>query len=220
MFSFLFHFLGLLVFTLSVEDERFFGDLLIGECGICLNLRKAEKCETEFAELLCQETCGYSKRDEKRTVIDVRYKGCYRDGLESDFEKMIPIKRNELGVLSCAGECQSRGYAYAAIQDAKFCMCSRQHKRAYGLAEDQNDCLTRCPAAESEEEKCGGLWRNAVYEISSQELQRGGVRLNEVADTLERLLPRKQEPEPMAQQTPERLTNQFNRLRMRYGKYY
>ena len=59
-----------------------------------------------------------------------------------------------------------------------------------------------------------------LIKIGSQELQRGGVRLNEVADTLERLLPRKQEPEPMAQQTPERLTNQFNRLRMRYGKYY
>lgn len=103
--------------------------------------------------------------DKKRTVIDVQYKGCYRDGFVSDFEKMIPIKREELTVQSCTAECHSQGYAYAAIQDARFCMCSRQPNRAYGLAENQNDCLTRCPAGESEE-RCGGTLKNAVYEIS------------------------------------------------------
>ena len=101
--------------------------------------------------------------DDKRTVLDVRYKGCYRDGFVSDFETMIPVKREYLGVRSCTGECHLKGYPFAAIQDAKFCMCSRQYGR-YGVAEDENACMTQCIAG-SENEKCGGPWKNAVYEI-------------------------------------------------------
>ena len=93
----------------------------------------------------------------------MRYKGCYRDGFRSDFEKMIPMKRKNLGVRSCTGKCHLQGYPYAAIQDAKFCMCSRQFGR-YGAAEDESQCMTQCIAG-SENERCGGPWKNAVYEI-------------------------------------------------------
>lgn len=101
--------------------------------------------------------------DDKRTVLDVRYKGCYRDGFRSDFEKMIPMKREYLGVRSCTEECHLQGYPYAAVQDARFCMCSRQFGR-YGAAEDESQCMTQCIAG-SENERCGGPWKNAVYEI-------------------------------------------------------
>ena len=82
----------------------------------------------------------------------------------NDFETMIPVQPEFLGVQSCTGECHSRGYPFAAIQDAKFCMCSKREYRRYGMASDENDCATQCLAG-SEDEKCGGPWKNAVYEI-------------------------------------------------------
>ena len=102
--------------------------------------------------------------DDKRTVLDVHYRGCYRDGFVNDFETMIPVQPEYLRVQSCTGECHSRGYPFAAIQDAKFCMCSKREYRRYGMASDENDCATQCLAG-SEDEKCGGPWKNAVYEI-------------------------------------------------------
>lgn len=76
---------------------------------------------------------------------------------------MIPMKREYLGVRSCTEECHLQGYPYAAVQDARFCMCSRQFGR-YGAAEDESQCMTQCIAG-SENERCGGPWKNAVYEI-------------------------------------------------------
>ena len=73
------------------------------------------------------------------------------------------MKREYLGVRSCTGECHSKGYPFAAIQDAKFCMCSRQFGR-YGVADDESECMTECVAG-AENEKCGGPWKNAVYAI-------------------------------------------------------
>ena len=82
---------------------------------------------------------------------------------------MVPIKREYLGVHSCTGECHVKGYPYAAIQDARFCMCSRKYGR-YGPAEDESQCMTECIAG-SRNEKCGGPWKNAVYEIGELNLR-------------------------------------------------
>lgn len=103
--------------------------------------------------------------ENKRTVLDVRYEGCYRDGFQSDFERMIPMKRELLGVKACTDECHLKGYPFAAIQNAQFCMCSRKYGR-YGLADDESECRRECPAG-SPSEKCGGPWKNAVYKIGT-----------------------------------------------------
>lgn len=200
------------------NEELYCGDILNSECGICTKWKEDDKCKTEYAEMFCMATCDHCRKDDKRTVLDVRYKGCYRDGFQSDFETMIPIKREYLGVHSCTGECHVKGYSYAAIQDARFCMCSRQYGR-YGAAEDESQCMTECIAG-SANEKCGGPWKNAVYEIASLELQSGGVRLNDVSENLIRASKKKEEPEPQAQ-FPGGLTGQLDRLRRRnqYNQY-
>lgn len=102
--------------------------------------------------------------DENRSVLDVHYKGCYRDGFVSDFETMVPMERQYLGVQSCTSKCHMKGYPFAALQDAKFCMCSQHQSRSYGMAQDESECMTRCPGG-SENDRCGGPWTNAVYEI-------------------------------------------------------
>lgn len=95
----------------------------------------------------------------------MRYEGCYRDGFRSDFERMIPMKRELLGVKSCTNQCHLKGYPYAAIQNAQFCMCSQKYGR-YGLADDESECRRECVAG-SPDEKCGGPWKNAVYRIGT-----------------------------------------------------
>ena len=76
---------------------------------------------------------------------------------------MIPMKRELLGVKSCTAECHLKGYPFAALQDAKFCMCTRKYGR-YGVADDDTQCRRQCLAG-SPDEKCGGPWKNAVYKI-------------------------------------------------------
>jgi len=209
---------ALVVCTVSTQDQNeqlFCGDVLNDECNICGKWKDEGKCDTDYARLFCMETCEHCRKDDKRTVLDVRYKGCYRDGFVSDFETMIPVKREYLGVQSCTGECHLKGYPFAAIQDAKFCMCSRQYGR-YGVAEDENACMTQCVAG-SENEKCGGPWKNAVYEIASRELLSGGVRLSDVTEKLIRASKKEEIPKPQAQFAGG-LTDQLNRLRRR--RYY
>ena len=95
----------------------------------------------------------------------MRYEGCYRDGFQSDFERMAPMKRELVGVKSCSSECHSNGYPYAAIQNAQFCLCSRKYGR-YGPADDESECRRECLVG-SPDDKCGGPWRNAVYKIGT-----------------------------------------------------
>lgn len=219
MFCFLFCLVALGICAVSSADQNeqlFCGDVLNAECGICETWKREGKCKTRCAETLCLATCEHCKQDDKRTVLDVRYKGCYRDGFRSDFEKMIPMKREYLGVRSCTEECHLQGYPYAAVQDARFCMCSRQFGR-YGAAEDESQCMTQCIAG-SENERCGGPWKNAVYEIASRELQSGGVRLNDLSEKLLRALEKKDQPQPQAQFTGV-LSDQLDRLRKRNRDY-
>lgn len=78
---------------------------------------------------------------------------------------MIPMKRELIGVKTCANVCHLKGYPYAAIQNAQFCMCSQKYGR-YGLADDDSECRRQCLAG-SPDEKCGGPWKNAVYRIGT-----------------------------------------------------
>ena len=73
------------------------------------------------------------------------------------------MKREILGVKSCTDQCHLKGYPFAAIQNAQFCMCSGKYGR-YGLADDESECRRQCLAG-SPDEKCGGPWKNAVYKI-------------------------------------------------------
>ena len=131
-------------------------------------MEKASLSWTVLANLGCKgliltDNLNDFVADNKRTVLDVRYEGCYRDGFQSDFERMIPMKRELLGVKTCTDECHLKGYPFAAIQNAQFCMCSRKYGR-YGLADDESECRRVCLAG-SPDEKCGGPWKNAVYKI-------------------------------------------------------
>ncbi|KAJ7382354.1 hypothetical protein OS493_035413 [Desmophyllum pertusum] len=211
-------YLTLVVCTVLSEEHNdrdlFCGDVLSSSCGICFRWKHDGFCHTTYAGMFCMETCGICKQDDKRTVLDVRYEGCYRDGFKSDFERMIPMKRELLGVKSCTAECHLKGYPFAALQDAKFCMCTRKYGR-YGVADDDTQCRRQCLAG-SPDEKCGGPWKNAVYKIASREMLSAGVNLSDVADKLISASPQEHKTESQASGG---LTRQLERLRAKRSFY-
>ncbi|KAL9969798.1 hypothetical protein ACROYT_G022057 [Oculina patagonica] len=216
MLSSLFY-LTLVVCTVLSEEQNdhlFCGDVLSPSCGICAKWKTDGDCHTTYAEMFCMETCHHCQRENKRTVLDVRYEGCYRDGFQSDFERMIPMKRELLGVKACTDECHLKGYPFAAIQNAQFCMCTRKYGR-YGLADDESECRRECPAG-SPDEKCGGPWKNAVYKIASREMLSAGVNLRDVADKLISAAPQEHET---GSQAHGGLAFQLERLRAKRSLY-
>jgi len=124
------------------------------------------------------------------------------------------MKRELLGVKTCSNECHLKGYPYAAIQNAQFCMCSQKYGR-YGLADDESECRRVCLAG-SPEEKCGGPWRNAVYRIASRELLSSGINLKDVE---ERLVNAARQEHGMESRAYDRLAHQLERLRAKRDLY-
>lgn len=124
------------------------------------------------------------------------------------------MKREFLGVQTCTSECHLKGYPFAALQDAKFCMCSRKYGR-YGLADDDSECRRQCIAG-SDSEKCGGPWKNAVYKVATREMLNAGVDLNDVMEKLISASPQEHETGSNAH---DGLASQLERFRARRGIY-
>lgn len=89
-----------------------------------------------------------------------QYLGCFIDQDISrdlnvfigDIEQLTPVK--------CIFACQKQNYPYAAIQNGKECRCGHQYGK-YGQTSD-DECKYSCTTAE----KCGGDYRNSVYDAS------------------------------------------------------
>lgn len=207
-------FVACTVLSEEQDQQLFCGDVLCSSTEICSKWKRDGFCHTTYAKTYCMETCNHCQRESKRTVLDVRYEGCYRDGFQSDFERMIPMKRELIGVKTCANLCHLKGYPYAAIQNAQFCMCSQKYGR-YGLADDDSECRRQCLAG-SPDEKCGGPWKNAVYRIASREFLSAGVNLKNVEDSLINAAPQEH---GMESQAYDGLAHQLERLRAKRGLY-
>lgn len=203
-----------MVLSEEQNEQLFCGDVLSSSTEFCFKWKRDGFCHTAHARTYCTRTCNHCQLENKRTVLDVRYEGCYRDGFQSDFETMIPMKRELIGVKSCSNECHLKGYPYAAIQNAQFCLCSRKYGQ-YGLAEDESECRRDCLVG-SRDDKCGGPWRNAVYRIASRELLSAGVNLKKVED---RLINAASQEHGMESQAYDGLADQLERLRAKRGLY-
>ncbi len=94
--------------------------------------------------------------------------GCFKDagdpsGLSGrDLDGAVDSNGN-MSVEQCAGWCNLRGYQYFGLQYGQQCYCGTAYGRQGGA--DLNDCSKPC--AGNQAEKCGGGWRNSVYELSA-----------------------------------------------------
>ena len=62
------------------------------------------------------------------------------------------------------GQCATNGFPYAGLQGGLYCLCSSAYGK-YDKKVGDEECSMECPGG-SPEMKCGGTWKNAVYEIS------------------------------------------------------
>uniref|UniRef100_A0A1B6JWP9 Uncharacterized protein n=1 Tax=Homalodisca liturata TaxID=320908 RepID=A0A1B6JWP9_9HEMI len=97
------------------------------------------------------------------TAIDPgTYLGCYKDqesprALKGHMEDF----RNNLVPFMCTGLCYSMGFLYAGIQYSKQCFCGDEHPNP-NLKVVEAECAKPCSGDATK--KCGGDYRNAVYQ--------------------------------------------------------
>ncbi len=88
-----------------------------------------------------------------------QYLGCFIDQIGSrdlnifigDYEQLTPKQ--------CILACREQNFRYAAIQYGNECRCGQQYGKYGQVSDDECDYL--CSTAE----KCGGDYRNSVYNV-------------------------------------------------------
>ena len=84
--------------------------------------------------------------------------GCYKD--TSDLDLNGHLERSALNTPPrCVAICQSRGFAYAAVQYGESCLCGNSYGR-YGPADNCNYACTG-----DRGQICGGFSANSVYSV-------------------------------------------------------
>jgi hypothetical protein len=84
--------------------------------------------------------------------------GCYKD--TSDLDLNGHLERSAQNTpLRCSAICQSRGFAYAAVQYGESCLCGNSYGR-YGPADNCNYACTG-----DRGQVCGGYSANSVYSV-------------------------------------------------------
>ena len=121
------------------------------------------------------------------------YIGCFIDYAERDMKgEQIVLHGDSATIQTCSSYCYSRGYTFYAMQYGRECWCDNNYDyNGYG-AQGSNDAETSCPSgatcnvdgvADADGDgrpdpdggcnrdcegdptaKCGGSWRNSVYE--------------------------------------------------------
>ncbi|XP_067932767.1 uncharacterized protein [Watersipora subatra] len=107
------------------------------------------------------------------------YIGCYSNVIplaEYKYSETLP----NMTVSTCEQRCLMARYRYAALVAPSTCYCGM----TYGIhgASDESDCSYRC---QTTGEKCGGLDKYSVYDLSHNSLKLAEVRfaLEETADS-------------------------------------
>ena len=89
-----------------------------------------------------------------------QYLGCYIDKEQRDLKGEL-LKSDNLTTQTCVSQCRKQGYKYAATQYAKQCFCGNTYG-SYGRTSDA-ECNIACLG--NPNQRCGGGWRNSVYQI-------------------------------------------------------
>ena len=95
------------------------------------------------------------------------YFGCYKDSskrdLNGEFLSQGTKDERSYTPATCVQACKDLGYAFAAVQDRGQCFCDDSFGK-YGRV-SESECNGSCNSDEFE--KCGGKWRNNVYETGN-----------------------------------------------------
>lgn len=88
------------------------------------------------------------------------YLGCFIDKEDRDIEGSL-TRTKTMTTEACVSECRLTGYKIAATQYGEQCFCGNSHGD-YGRTSDA-ECSFPCAGNTSQ--KCGGGWRNSVYQV-------------------------------------------------------
>jgi hypothetical protein len=88
------------------------------------------------------------------------YLGCFKDATARDLDGRM-LNRDNMTPALCFSYCREEGYTFAGLQYGRQCYCGQNFGR-YGKAPNE-DCALPC--AGNPAQRCGGFWRNAVYEL-------------------------------------------------------
>ncbi|XP_033096235.1 uncharacterized protein LOC117100565 [Anneissia japonica] len=92
------------------------------------------------------------------------YKGCFVDS-GSRALPSIHTSYVSMTVDWCIAYCYDRGHAYAGLQAASYCFCGGDTYSKYGQRPD-SECNSNCRG--NPLEKCGGGWKNSVYNTGAE----------------------------------------------------
>lgn len=86
--------------------------------------------------------------------------GCYIDQIGNRDLSILIGEYEQITPEKCILACQEQNFPYAAIQYGNECRCGQEYGKYGEISDDQCDYLC------STGEKCGGDYRNSVYDIS------------------------------------------------------
>lgn len=139
----------------------------------CNNI--VEECRnnalTEFTKCAMPITNNNQIISEEKLVKDVTALGCFTDDKVGHMDmatKTVDIKMTQN---MCIENCDKKNYKYAALQNGDTCLCANDthfdnKKSAYSKVDDK-ECKMPC-SGDPFDKKCGGVFRNAIYDVNSQ----------------------------------------------------
>lgn len=115
------------------------------------------------------EITGAVDLDVLQTAVTYSYVGCYVDASSRDLGAVENNMGPDASPRLCAELCI--GYTYYGLQAGVQCFCDNDYGD-YGDtadAECSTDCSGHATGADAGHAKCGGNWRNSVWEITAAE---------------------------------------------------
>ena len=99
------------------------------------------------------------------SVSITEHLGCFKDTRD----RALPHgfrSNNKMTVQFCTKHCKSEGYRFAGVQYAQECWCGNFGFDRHGKANNK-DCHKPCKG--NKKQKCGGDWRQNVYDLGKIE---------------------------------------------------
>eukprot|EP00918_Siedleckia_nematoides_P091069 GHVU01200114.1.p1 GENE.GHVU01200114.1~~GHVU01200114.1.p1 ORF type:complete len:867 (+),score=52.69 GHVU01200114.1:992-3592(+) len=110
----------------------------------------------------CQDgyNCGGSNSNSVFALFKPKHMGCWLD--DGNRTMTDPQVADGQTPYTCSSYCLARGYKYAAMQNGRHCFCSATQTAYQQLGQaNETECTSTC----SDNSKCGGSYRNDVYEF-------------------------------------------------------
>jgi hypothetical protein len=92
-----------------------------------------------------------------------KYLGCFKDDSKRHLNGHY-LAMGNLTPEKCFAECRKKKFKYASLQAGRQCFCDNKPKRGFGKKMPNSQCAKPCSGDKSK--KCGGQWRNAIYDLT------------------------------------------------------